>query len=177
MSPRGRNFGLRKVCDCGRSRWAKCVHAWNFNFKPRGGPPYRFSLDAELGRHISSKTEAEHEATRIKAAILAGTFRRVASVPISDLAGLSVTTLDQFAAIYLERVSKASGKASWKDDEHLLSKVREHRCPGGRRLGEWALASITEDEIEAFCTALQAAGRAASTRNHYVQLVKSQYYS
>jgi hypothetical protein len=139
----------------------------DFNFKPCGGPPYRFSLDAELGRHISSKAEAEHEATRIKA-ILAGTFRRVASVPISDLAGLSVTMLDQFAAIYLERVSKASGKASWRDDEHLLSKVREHRCADGRRLGEWALASITEDEIEAFYTALQAAGRAASTRNHYV---------
>jgi len=36
------------------------------------------SLDAELGRHIGSKTEAEAEAAKIRAAILAGTFERAA---------------------------------------------------------------------------------------------------
>jgi hypothetical protein len=60
--PRHMNHGLRKVCRCPRRQWAKCEHPWHFNFKPKGGPAYRFSLDSELGRHIESKTEAEAEA-------------------------------------------------------------------------------------------------------------------
>ena len=46
------NRGLRKLCACSRRNWSKCAHPWHFNFKPKGGPAYRFSLDAELGRHI-----------------------------------------------------------------------------------------------------------------------------
>ena len=71
-----RNNGLRKICACRKSNWTRCAHAWHFNFKPRNGPPFRFSLDAELGRHIDNKTEADKEATNIRAAILAGTFER-----------------------------------------------------------------------------------------------------
>ena len=63
---------------CAKSRWPKCPHAWHFNFKPRNRPPYRFSLDAELGRHIESRTEAENEAEPIRASIRAGTFERAA---------------------------------------------------------------------------------------------------
>jgi len=64
-------------------QWSKCRHAWYFSFKLRGGPRYRFSLDAELEGHIGSKTDAENAATKIRAAILAGTFRRamVATAP------------------------------------------------------------------------------------------------
>ena len=54
---------------CARTRGPKCPHAWYFNFKD-GGIHYRFSLDSQSGRRIGSKTEAESEATRIKAAIL-----------------------------------------------------------------------------------------------------------
>jgi hypothetical protein len=40
-------------------------------------------LDGELGRHVESKTEAENEAAPIRAAILAGTFRRaVTTAPL-----------------------------------------------------------------------------------------------
>ena len=61
-----RNNGLRKICGCRRAAWVKCPHPWHFNYKSRGGPAYRFSLDAELGRHVDSKTEAEREATNLR---------------------------------------------------------------------------------------------------------------
>ena len=84
-------------------------------------------------------------------------------------------SLDQFAAIYIERASQASGKASWKDDASLLATIRNFRTADGRRLGEWARSAITEDELEAFHAAQRAAGRAASTLNHLIQMLKAAF--
>ena len=172
MGSRGRNHGVQKVCGCGRSRWPKCAHAWYFRFKPRGGQRWQFSLDVELGKHFETMTDAEEAAAKIRAAILAGTFRRTNGAPAAAPATASIT-LDQFAPNYIERAAKASGKRTWKDDEHRLSKLREHHTPDGRRLGDVPLAAITEDDLEAFYASLHAAGLAASTRNHYVQLLKA----
>ena len=171
MSARRRHNGVQKICHCGRSRWPKCPHAWYLRFKTRREPRWQFSLDAELGRHVGSKTEAENEAARIRAAILAGSFRRSTegALPPSS-AGV---TLDLFAPIYIERASKASGKRTWKDDQHQLAKLRDHRAADGRRLGDVPLSSITEDELEAFFATL--GGFAASTRNQYVQLLKASF--
>lgn len=68
-----RNNGLRKLCDCARRNWPKCRHSWYFNYKPRGGQSWRFSLDVEAGKHIESKTDAEKIAGDIRTAINAGT--------------------------------------------------------------------------------------------------------
>src|SRR5450830_1733928 len=62
------NGGLRKICGCARSKWAKCVHPWHFSFKWRG-KDHRGSLDRYMGQHIDSKTEAEASADRIRAEI------------------------------------------------------------------------------------------------------------
>lgn len=173
MSARRRHNGVQKICQCGRSRWPKCQHTWYIRFKPRGGQRWQLSLDAELRRHISSRTEAENEAAKIRAAILAGTFCRATEAAPKQASG--DLTLDQFAPIYIERCSKASGKRSWKDDQHRLSKLREHRAGTGSRLGDLPLSSITEDELEVFHVALLTSGLAASTRNHYVQLLKAMF--
>lgn len=182
MSPRAHGHSVRKVCGCGWKRWPKCAHVWYFSYKPRGGPRYRFSLDAELGRPIGSKTEAENIAIDLRSAINAGTFKRSAELreeqsrraaEEAQRPKTAGVTLDQFAAVYIERASKASGKASWKDDGYLLATVRDHRTADGRRLGDWALIAITEDELEAFHAAQRAAGRAASTLNHLVQVLKA----
>ena len=180
-----RNNGLRKICACRRASWPKCPHAWHFNFKVRGGPPYRFSLDAELGRHIDSKTEAEREATKLRAAILAGTFERAvdrrareqreAQEAARRAVSTSVTTFDAYARVYIERGSKASGKTTWQGDKWLLGRVANHVAADGRRLGDWPLGAITEDELEAYYASLVARGRAASTRNHYVHLIKAAF--
>jgi integrase len=186
MSGRRRNHGLRKICGCGKARWPKCAHAWHFNFK-HNRIHYRFSLDGERGQHLASRTDAENEATRIRAMILAGTFERAidrrareqreheerANVAKAN-AGPSLT-LDGFGKTYLERVSKASGKASWRDDQSLLHSIGNHAAGDGRRLGDWPLISITEDELEAFYASLVAANRAASTRNHYIQFLKAAF--
>jgi hypothetical protein len=168
-----RNNGLRKICGCRRANWPRCSHTWHFNFKARGGPPYRFSLDAELGRHIDSKTEAETEATKIRLAILGGSFERAsdrrarekreADERAQHIATTHVITLDGYVNIYVERASKASGRTTWQTDKWLLGKVGDHIAADGRRLGDWPLAAITEDELEAFHASLVAAGRAAST--------------
>src|ERR1700730_18861102 len=52
---------------------------------------------------------------------------------------------------------------------------RDHRTADSRRLGEWPLGLITEDELEAFHAAQRAAGRAASTLNHLVQILKAAF--
>jgi integrase len=175
MSSRGRHHGVQKVCGCGRSRWPKCAHAWYFRYKPRGGQRWQFSLDVELGKHFKAMTDAVEAAAPIRAAILAGTFRRTNGAPAAEPAATTSITLDQFVPIYIERASKASGKRTWKDDAHRLSRLREHRTLDGRRLGDVPLAAITEDELEAFYASLLAAGLAASTRNHYVQLLKATF--
>lgn len=188
MSPRSRGNNVRKVCRCGWRRWPKCPHSWYFSFKPRGGIRRRFSLDAEVGEHAASKLDAEKLATDIRSKINASTFERVSDRRLREqreaAAGIraeatgtpaAVVTLDRFVAIYLERVAQASGKASWKDDGYLLAAVRNHRTADGRRLGEWPLASITEDELELFYAAQRAAGRAVSTLNHFVQILKRSF--
>jgi integrase len=180
-----RHHGLRKICGCRKANWTRCAHPWHFNFKPRSGPPFRFSLDAELGRHIDNKTEADKEATNIRAAILAGTFerasdRRVREQREAEEAARRKTsgpfvTFDAYVKIYVERVSQASGKTTWKMDEYLLGKVADHLAADRRRLGDLPTAAITEDELEAFYKSLVTAGRAASTRNHYVHLIKAAF--
>jgi integrase len=173
------NGGIRKLCDCRRSTWPKCSHPWHMNFK-FGARHYRLSIDREVGRRIDSKTEAENEATRIRTAILDGTFlkradrMRTAEPGYTKTSVSAVLTLDSFADKYVDRV-RGSGKASWKDDKALLQNIRNYVASDGRRLGEWPVTTVTEDELENFHSHLVVAGRAASTRNHHVQVLKAAF--
>jgi hypothetical protein len=105
--PRHRNAGLRKRCTCHRRNWAKCPHPWHFNFKWKG-THYRLSLDREAKHQISSKTEAQVEADRIRNAIRNGTFCAQAqpAMPNSSL------SFRQFADIYVEEHVKKFCKSS-----------------------------------------------------------------
>jgi integrase len=51
--------------------------------------------------------------------------------------------------------------------------VGAFRLTNGARLGEKRIAAITEDDLEALIADLRLKGRAASTRNGYVQLLKA----
>src|SRR5262245_25877342 len=113
---RNRNNGIRKLCDCARRNWPKCPHPWHFNFKLRGGPAYRFSLDAELGKHIQKKEDAEAAAERFRIQIREGTFVRAADerkAATAPAATPDAITFDAFAKIYMERQVRASGKKTW----------------------------------------------------------------
>ena len=167
---RHRNGGLRKVCDCPRRKWPKCEHGWYFNFKPRGGPSYRFSLDRELGKHVVSKTEATDAAEKIRIAIRAGTFRRRGEVETPP-AKPDTITLKDFGQIYFRR----DGKPVTANDRSCLARLVAFTSDGQPSLGDTPIGALTEDQIELFFRQLRQEGRAASTRNKYVQLVKAMF--
>jgi integrase len=173
MRGRQRNDGLRKICGCRRRQWPKCPHGWHLNFTHKG-KDWRFSLDRELGRHVESKTEARAEADRLRATIRAGEFRQAKEVsrPPAD-GGI---TLRDFGRVYVERMCKISGKATWKNDEGMLNQLATYTAPGTNvPLGEKALGALTEDDVEAFFADLRRQGRASSTRNKYVQLCRAMF--
>src|SRR4051794_40987918 len=169
-----RNAGLRKVCRCSRRTWAKCPHPWHFNFTWRS-TPFRFSLDRYEGRPVVSKTDAESLAQRVRDAIRAGTFRGV-SPGITSITSATNTPSDvpfeMFGRAFIERYSKERGKASWQDDEYMVKRLASFLAVDGRRLGEVPIRHLTEDDLEAFVRQLTVEGRSASTRNHYVQLIR-----
>jgi integrase len=123
---------------------------------------------------VDSKTEAEQIATDIRSAINAGTFRqtggRAPSPPAQAVS--AVVTLDQLAQSYLTAV-KGTGKRSANSDASMLAQLCGYRTLDGRCLGAWHMADITEDVLEGFHAGQRAAGRAASTLNHYTTLLKS----
>jgi len=85
-------------------------------------------------------------------------------------------TLEKFAATYLERVSEVRERnKSWKNDKFMFAQVAGFGLLDGSRLGDKALGAITEDDLEAVLVWLRSQGRAASTRNQYVQLLKASF--
>src|SRR5581483_2421161 len=179
---RSNNNGLRKLCDCSRRNWAKCAHPWHFNYKPRGGQAYRFSLDVEAGKHIESKGDAEKLATDIRSAINAGTFERAADRRAREQreaaarpATADAISLEAFGEKFVANKSEASGKKTWTNDKHMYAQLGAFVLADGTRLGSKPLGAVTEDDLEAFHAHLRTIGRAASTRNQYVQVLKASF--
>jgi integrase len=171
------NDGLRKLCGCSRRNWPKCSHPWHFNYKLSGGKAWRFSLDTELGKHIASKGDAELEADKLRTAIRAGTFVRAADRRKQATAPIAVTpdaiTLEAFGKKFIDHKAKPSGKKTWTNDAYMFAQLAAFGLRDGTRLGDTPLGAITEDDFEAFYAHLRTIGRAASTRNQYVQLLKA----
>ena len=169
---RHRNDGLSKICECPHGRWPKCPHGWHFNFK-WDGRHYRFSLDRHVARRLTTKSDAKAEADRIRTDIRSGNFRSPHDRPTTR----DALTVDAFGAIFLERYSKARQKATWRDDEMLIEQITAFIVPGPRpqRLGDMSLSAVTEDALELFMQSLRQRGRAASTRNHYVQMLTAMF--
>jgi len=154
---RQKNNGLRKLCDCPRRRWPKCRHAWYFNFKPRGGRAYQFSLDAELGVHFETKEKAEAEAERIRSAIRDGTFVRAADVRRRALTSTTgdAPTLAQLGEIYFQKyVSPKTGQPLGPNERYrwdLIMRTQIDRVSGTTvRVGDIAACDVTRHDIEAF---------------------------
>jgi integrase len=156
------NGGIRKICACPRRVWSRCAHPWHFNFKPKGGPSYRFSLDAHLNKHVDSKTDAEAEAAIIKAAIKAGTFG--AAAPALDR-----LTVAQLLDIYNRRYLQVARAASATNLKYQMATVAATALtlPTGRvaPFGQWCVADVTTDAIEQFREARRPAGLAATNRD------------
>jgi integrase len=158
------NKGLRKLCDCPRRIWAKCPHSWYLNFKPRGGPSYRLSLDKELDRHIDSRTEADTEAARIRGAIRAGAFH-------ADVPALERLTLGALLDLYRDRYLAVHrpGRAGADKRQVQVISATPVPVPAGedRPFSTWFMADITADTLERFreVRLARGGGRIAVNRN------------
>ncbi len=130
---RQHNRGLRKICECPRRTWAKCPHSWHFNFKPKGGPSFRFSVDSEAGKHIEYKSDAETLAESWRSQIRAGTFRRtVDQVKTSPVVNPDVMTLAKFGETYFDR----RGKPASAGERSYMSRLKAF-TPKGADLYSW----------------------------------------
>ena len=163
---RERHHGIRKVCACARRVWPRCAHSWYLNYKPAGGPAYRFSVDVQAGKRIALKADAEALAERWREQIRLGTFRRVTDpppLPMMPPALPEIVTLEKFINTYDDR----GGPLSTNDRGCL--RVLARFAIDGQPLGTMPIAHLTEDVFEVFFASLQH--RAASTRNKYYQAI------
>ncbi len=159
-----RNDGLRKRCGCPRKAWAKCAHRWHFSFK-WAGVHHRFALPAS----ITSKTDAQTEADRLRVAIRGGTF----PTPPATLTPVGeAVTFTALGERWLARAREGVVAKAGNDAACLRAWGGIALAPGVR-LGDHPAASLTEDTIEAAWAVLKARRLAASTRNKYLQTMKS----
>jgi hypothetical protein len=170
---RNQNEGIRKICGCSRRKWPKCGHSWHFNFKPKGGQAYRFSVDSEVGKHIEGKTEAKALADNWRSAIRAGTFRRSHEVqPAATALAPDVVTLEKFGETYATRL----GRPVSRNHQTCFKQFAAFLAPGTEKAyGTRPVTAITEDDIEEFFAHLTERDIANSTRNKYVQMVKATF--
>ena len=137
---------------------------------------YRFSLNRYAGKEITGKTEAETLADGIRREIRAGTFRGLPATAITNEAAneeRDEVSFEMFARRFIERYSKDRGKASWQDDEYMVERLGSFQTIDERPLSEKPVRRVTEDDLEVFMKHLTTQGRASSTRNHYVQLIRA----
>ncbi len=170
MESRQRNHGLRKRCSCPRKLWAKCPHAWHFNFKWRG-KSYRLSLGKETDHLITNRDEARAEADRLRAAIRAGKY----PVP-AEPAPTPVRTFRQFADIWLAR--EGSRLASGAIDKYRLKLFNDFVLPGTNppaMFGDRPVGGIALGDIEAWREARREIGRSPVTINHDLKLLRKMF--
>jgi len=169
----GRNFGVRKVCDCTRRIKAKCDHPWHFNFA-WNGKSYRFSLDRHAGRHIELRADAEALADQIRIAIRAGEFGKPPKPsPTPEGAPL---TFAEFAKEWADRRGYQLVRS--RDNDYRLKAIQAFTLPGSDppvTFGEKAVVSITTGDIEAYRHHRRAAGLSAVTSNHDLKLLRKMF--
>jgi Phage integrase family/Arm DNA-binding domain len=167
-----RNRGLRKLCGCARSKWAKCPHPWHFSFAWRG-KQCRRSLDRHTGRHIDSKTEAESVADRIREEIRNGTFG------VAEAAGVEPATALAFDA-FGDLWQKGRGKelVNARDNAYRLGRISKFVLPGSVppiTFGQTDARAITTNDIDAFRDFRKAAGLSSTTINHDLRLLRKMF--
>ena len=145
-------------------------HGWHFNFGWKG-VRYRLSLDRECRQRITSKTEAETEADRIRHAIRQGGFTAGSTSASGD-----ELTFRQFAAIWKER--KGVELVNARDNAYRLERFCAFVLPGvhpALSLGDKRLEAITTDDVEALRDARKAAGLSPVTVNQDLRLLRKMF--
>jgi integrase len=170
----GRNDGLRKLCRCGRKKWAKCPHSWHFSFQ-WDGQHRRFSLERHIGKKLT-KAEAEVEAERLRTAIRAGEFHETPE-PIRQPKPQhqAPTTFRQFAEEW--RARRGYQLVRPRDNDSRLKLIYGFVLPGTEPItfGEKPVADITTGDIEAYRHHRREQKRSAVTINHDLKLLRKMF--
>lgn len=168
----GRNDGLRKVCRCGRHKWAKCPHPWHFSFQWEG-EHYRFSLERHVGKKLT-RADAEAEAERLRTTIRAGEFQeaqqRARQTRPQQTAPM---TFRQFADEW--RARRGDQLVRPGDNDSRLKLISAFVLPGTEppmTFGEKPVADITTGDIEAYRHHRRTQKRSAVTINHGLKLFR-----
>ena len=170
----GRNEGLRKVCRCDRRHWARCPHAWYFNFQWQG-EPYRFCLDRHVGRRLTN-AEAEVEAERVRTAIRAGVFPQQPKVLAAKPEPSEPTTFRQFADVWSAR--RGYQLVRPRDNDYRLKLIGDFVLPGTEppmTFGGKSVTEITTGDIEAYRHHRRAQRRSPVTINHDLKLLRKMF--
>lgn len=160
-----------------------CPHSWHFNFKWKD-VHYRLSLARESGEPISSKTEAQAEAERLRHAIREGTFGPQDEQHSGGQSPTSIT-FRQFADIYVkEHVKKFCKPSALRNVPSQRRRVEQILVPSGAGslipFGDKPIVDIATHDVEMLDAALMAVkprqrrstgGRIA--RNRIMQLLKA----
>jgi hypothetical protein len=168
-----RHDGLSKRCDCPRRKWGSCPHDWHFAFAWNGAP-WWFSLDVELGRHLTAK-DAKTERDRIRDEIRKGTFVRAKDRTPAPAVTPGALTFTAYGAIFHARCPKLRGKNRGKPrdelDASMLRTLAAAAGADGQPLGERHIGIITQADVEAAIASVRARGRSASHLNKLRVLV------
>jgi integrase len=149
-----------KICCC-RDQ-VKCRHPWWFSFTRRGARQLRKSLDVVLEKHIDSKTEAECEAGRLRAAMreilddptskaLNAHLRKVLDLPpLPASAVLEALTMGQMLGMYQERhLDKTATGERRAYEIGAITRTQVTRPDGVvAALGEWLVTDVSVDTLE-----------------------------
>jgi site-specific recombinase XerD len=119
-----------------------------------------------VNRHLNltelSKSEAERAAEQLRIEIRGGEL--VTEAPLT--AAATVLSFEELGTLYRKTATprKARVVDEWRSDvEGRLNRV----CPF---FGQKAAHAVTESDLEAFLAHLRTTGKAASTRNKYLQM-------
>ena len=173
---RQQNDGVRKLCGCARRKWPKCEHPWHFNYK-HAGDHFRLSLERRIGRlvrvekkvrgrdltksqwvrdratlgdPIATKTDAEHEADRLRT----GIRDRSLLAGATDQLLRETLTLEQLMTVYWRRHIEPHRPRSLYRLKFQIAKLlgTDLERPDGthRAIGQWLVEELTADAIDQF---------------------------
>jgi integrase len=179
---RGRGW-VKKRCGCARRAWAKCPHPWYLGVR-YGGQEHRVVLSkvAPDARANSPQAQIVPWLGKLQTAAEEGRCPCMACERgrkvVAPAAGTTpeLLTFERYGARFLKmcplRRGKNKGGTRGSNDKSMLKQLAGLPGADGQPLGDKAIDAIMPADIETALLALRDKGRAVSSRNKSLQLVK-----
>jgi integrase len=155
--------GVEKYCECGSARWPKCAHPWymlKFRYQRKEyAPNITRHARVVLATAITTKTEADAVADRIRADIRSGAYVSASDYRPAVAPPVQGRTLDDLAQVFDDlRIAGDTNKKpnSKVNDRAILKRLRATDVARGR-LGALPMETLTLDDLVAFRAARKVA--------------------